>query len=253
MLVTGFRSFIIALQFLSRLPTPALSNVEDRDMGRSLFYYPLVGLVLGLLLLLVSVLLGQVLPATAASLQAALVLAVWVLLTGALHLDGLADSADAWLGGHGDRQRSLEIMKDPRCGPAAVVILVLLLLLKFAALEQLLQAQNHLSLVVAPLMARASLLLLFQTTPYVREQGLGSLLAQYYDNGVGGVILTGVVLALLVLLGWQGVVIVLLMIFIFLALRYLMLQRLGGFTGDTAGAQVEVMEMTVLAGMLLSV
>ena len=75
-------------------------------------------------------------------LQAALLLALWVALTGALHLDGLADSADAWLGGFGDPARTLEIMKDPRSGPVAVVVLVLLLLLKFSALLVVLQAQQ---------------------------------------------------------------------------------------------------------------
>jgi adenosylcobinamide-GDP ribazoletransferase len=67
-------------------------------------------------------------------LHAALLLTVWVLLSGGLHLDGLADSADAWLGGFGDRERTLTIMKDPRSGPIAVVVLVLVLLLKFCAL-----------------------------------------------------------------------------------------------------------------------
>ncbi|PWQ89005.1 adenosylcobinamide-GDP ribazoletransferase, partial [Enterococcus faecium] len=88
------------------------------------------GLLFGLLLWLAS----HLLQGTPSPLHAALLLTLWVLLSGALHLDGLADSADAWLGGFGDRERTLRIMKDPRSGPIAVVTLVLVLLLKFCAL-----------------------------------------------------------------------------------------------------------------------
>ena len=81
--------------------------------------------------------------------------------TGALHLDGLADSADAWLGGFGDPARTLEIMKDRAQRPVAVVVLVIMLLLKFSALLVVLQAQQPSALVLAPLLGRAALLALF--------------------------------------------------------------------------------------------
>ena len=70
-----------------------------------------------------------------------MLLAVWVLLTGALHLDGVADCADAWVGGFGDREKTFQILKDPRSGPIAVVVLVLVLLVKWAALEVLLGSE----------------------------------------------------------------------------------------------------------------
>lgn len=122
--------FWIALQFLSSLPVSLPGMPAPREVGRSLLYYPLVGLLFGLLLWLAS----HLLQGTPSPLHAALLLTLWVLLSGALHLDGLADSADAWLGGFGDRERTLRIMKDPRSGPIAVVTLVLVLLLKFCAL-----------------------------------------------------------------------------------------------------------------------
>src|SRR5690606_7673193 len=125
---------LIALQFLTRLPVRLPGMPEAQQIGRSLLWYPLVGLLLGGLLLALHGLLG----ATPALLQAAILLAVWAGLSGGLHLDGLADSADAWVGGLGDRERTLAIMKDPRSGPIAVVVLLLVLLLKFAALAVLL-------------------------------------------------------------------------------------------------------------------
>jgi adenosylcobinamide-GDP ribazoletransferase len=122
--------FWIALQFLSSLPVSLPGMPTPAQMGVRCCSIPLVGLAVR-----PAAVAGQ--PPAAGrggALQAALLLALWVLLSGALHLDGLADSADAWLGGFGDRERTLQIMKDPRSGPIAVVTLVLVLLLKFCAL-----------------------------------------------------------------------------------------------------------------------
>ena len=118
-------AFWIALQFLSSLPVRLPGMPEPRQVGRSLLCYPLVGLLFGLLLWLAN----HLLYGAPTALHAAMLLTLWVLLSGALHLDGLADSADAWLGGFGDRERTLQIMKDPRSGPIAVVTLGLVLLL----------------------------------------------------------------------------------------------------------------------------
>src|SRR5690606_32208859 len=116
-------------------------------LGRSLLFYPLVGGLFGVLLLAFNALLDG----APLMLHAALLLTAWVLLSGGLHLDGLADSADAWLGGFGDRERTLTIMKDPRSGPIAVVTLVLVLLLKFSALLALIENNQPLGLLLAPL------------------------------------------------------------------------------------------------------
>lgn len=94
--------FWIALQFLSSLPVTLPGMPPPPAMGRSLLCYPVVGLLFGALLWLLHLALGSAPP----MLQAALLLSAWVLLSGALHLDGLADSADAWLGGFGDRART---------------------------------------------------------------------------------------------------------------------------------------------------
>lgn len=179
--------FWIALQFLSSLPVSLPGMPEPRELGRSLLFYPLVGLLFGLLLWLASLLL----QGTPAPLHAALLLTVWVLLSGALHLDGLADSADAWLGGFGDRERTLQIMKDPRSGPIAVVTLVLVLLLKFCALWVLVEQGIGAQLLLAPLIGRAAMLGLFLCTPYVRPGGLGQALAEHLPRRAAGWVLLG--------------------------------------------------------------
>ena len=118
-------SFALAVQFLTRIRLTPELPFSDLRAGQSVLFYPLVGLLIGLILLLSSYLLmGQT-----AALSAAIILTVWVLLTGGLHLDGLADSSDAWAGGLADKERSLAIMKDPSAGPIAVVILILLVTL----------------------------------------------------------------------------------------------------------------------------
>ncbi|WP_054890940.1 adenosylcobinamide-GDP ribazoletransferase [Pseudomonas parafulva] len=240
--------FWIALQFLSSLPVSLPGMPEPRQMGRSLLFYPAVGLLFGLLLWAASALLQGV----AAPLQAALLLTLWVLLSGALHLDGLADSADAWLGGFGDRERTLQIMKDPRSGPIAVVTLVLVLLLKFCALWVLVERGVGAWLVLAPVVGRAAMLGLFLCTPYVRAGGLGSALAEHLPRRAAGWVLLGSALACLVLGGWLALWLLLVAALVFAFLRRQMCRRLGGTTGDTAGALLELLELTVVVGLALS-
>lgn len=237
--------FWIALQFLSSLPVTLPGMPAPREVGRSLLYYPLVGLLFGLMLWLAS----HLLQAVPAPLHAALLLSLWVLLSGALHLDGLADSADAWLGGFGDRERTLQIMKDPRSGPVAIVTLVLVLLLKFCALWVLVEQGAGAVLLLAPVIGRAAMLGLFLSTPYVRPGGLGQALAQHLPRRAAmGVVLVCTAVGLL-MAGWA----VVLALGTFVALRRLMCQRLGGTTGDTAGAMLELLELALVIGLALSI
>lgn len=237
-------ALLIALQFLTRLPVSLPGMPAPEQMGRSLLWYPTAGLLLGLLLWGGHLLLGQ----TSALLQAAIILALWVALSGGLHLDGLADTADAWVGGFGDRERTLTIMKDPRSGPIAVVTLVLVLLLKFAALLALIEQGHTLALIIVPVLGRAALLGLFLTTPYVRAGGLGQALADHLPRRAGWWVLGLSALGCVFIAGFGAVLISLVG---FVWLRRLMMRRLGGTTGDTAGALLELLEMGVLVGLAL--
>ena len=237
----------IALQFLSSLPIRLPGMPEPQQLGRSLLFYPLVGLLFGVILWVFNL----VLAGAPLLLHAALLLTVWVLLSGALHLDGLADSADAWLGGFGDRERTLTIMKDPRSGPIAVVTLVLVLLLKFCALLALIEQGDAVMLIIVPLLGRAALLGLFLTTPYVRAGGLGQALADHLPRRAGWWVLGASVLACLLIAGVKAIVALVVAFVGFVWLRRVMMRRLGGTTGDTAGALLELLEMVVLVGVVL--
>lgn len=244
------RPLALALQLLTRLPVPTLTAPpQPWELGQSVLFFPLVGLLIGALLLGLHTTLGWADP----GVVAALVLAIWVLLTGGLHLDGLADTADAWIGGQGDRDRTLAIMKDPRSGPAAISAVVLVLLNKFAALQMLLAGDAQYVLLLAPVWGRAMIVLLLVTTPYVRPDGLGSPYADTLPRWNSVFLVALVALATLVLLEWSGVLLVAVLGIGFLGLRYAWVTQLGGVTGDTLGATCELMEMLTLVTLTLLV
>lgn len=234
--------FWIALQFLSSLPIRLPGMPTHQESGRSLLFYPLVGLLFGVLLMAMD----HLLDGAPTLLHAALLLSAWVMLSGGLHLDGLADSADAWLGGFGDRERTLTIMKDPRSGPIAVVTLVVVLLLKYSAVVALIETHHGVGLLLAPVIGRAAMLALFLNTPYVRAGGLGQALADHLPRKSGMRVLAAVAVVCVLIGGGSAAWVLLVAAGGFFWLRRVMMQRLGGSTGDTAGAMLELLETLVL-------
>lgn len=237
-------AFFLALSLLTRISVPPLPSLSDQDFGRSSLAYPLVGLLIGIILGLPVWLLPQADPLV----LAAIVTALWAAITGGLHLDGVADGADAWLGGLGDLEKTHRILKDPLVGAAGAIALVIVLLLKFAALTVLIKHQLIGLIIFAPVLGRNFILLLFLTTEYVRASGLASTTVKTLpEKPAFGLVL--VVIGLASLWAWQGLALALIS---FWLLRRLMLQRLGGCTGDTAGACVEFGEAAWLIGIALS-
>lgn len=236
------RTLLAAIGFLTRVPVPP-RVFDGADTAAQLAWYPIVGWLIGAVLWGF----GWVLSSAPPLLASALLLLAWVALTGALHLDGLADSADAWVGGLGDRERTLAIMKDPRSGPMGVVAVVLVLLLKFAALASL--PHPGVALWLAPLLGRAVLTAAFVHTPYVRSGGLGSALVTAPRlASVAGIMLA---LVLCLFAGWPGFRALLAATLVFALWRLACMRRLGGMTGDTCGALAELVEAAVLVVLAL--
>lgn len=245
------RAMLVALQFLTRLPLRVEPPPEAREIGLSLACYPIVGLLLGVGLWGIALAVSR-LPAL---LGAAIVLTLWVAITGALHIDGLADTADAWVGGHGDRERTLSIMKDPRSGPIALAVVSCLLLLKFTALAALTAhssavpwRDSHLSAgcILPPLLARAAIPLLFAHTPYVRAQGIARDLSAHQSRGTGAFIAASSVFGALAVWRRPATLALGAAALAYLLIRRGLVRRLGGFTGDGAGALIEVIEASCL-------
>lgn len=236
-------SFWLALAFLTRLPVPERLDPSPSAIGRSLLYYPVVGAIIGLILALT-----HAAMATHSTVAAAMIVVLWAGLTGALHLDGLADSADAWIGGQGDRERSLAIMKDPRSGPAGVVAVTTVLLLKYSALAELPPDRSTSQLIWIPLLARSALLFWLISMPYLREKGLGGALL---DNMPRQAVMVTLGLTGALALPSLGLSLLLITFSACFLLRQLSLKRLGGCTGDTLGASLEILEALMLTGAVL--
>lgn len=236
--------FLIAVQFMTTIPIklPYLPSREQNAL--SMLFYPVIGLMIGGVLWLVASYVQ--LPMM---LLSCVVMVVWVWLTGGLHLDGLADTADAWVGGFGDRQRTLTIMKDPNTGAMGVMAIVLCLALKWAAVYCLLELDAVLALLFVPMLGRMSALALFATTPYVRQHGLGSAL-QDVPKYLLWLVMLGFGAAVFAL-SWQMAVVMIGVWAVMLAwLRWRFVGRIGGITGDTVGASIEVVEVAMLVAVV---
>lgn len=251
------RACLIAGRFLTRVPLPDPGPADAAILGRSALCYPLVGLLLGVglaaLWLALAALPGEVPPLA----FAAVLLSAWTWSTGGLHLDGLADCADAWVGGLGSRERTLALLKDPLTGSMGVVAIVLVLLVKYAALASLpIGPAGALILVLTPAIARTQLLALALTTASARPDGLGAALRQTLPRRAAQVVVVvGIGLLVLALaaagLWLAAVASVAAAAALFWLWRRSILQRIGGFTGDTAGALVELTEATLLLALVL--
>ena len=232
------KTFWLAIQFMSRLPTPQYESVSSEEIGRSIHYFPVVGLIIGAILILTAQV-GLWLPA---EITAALVLAMWAWVTGALHLDGVADTADGWLGGVGDHKRALEIMKDSRIGTGGGVALVIVLLLKWLALSYVIEAQLWLILFLTPVFARIASISLMPVTEYVSRQGIAEDMAEHLNPYV---IFAWLLIAAAMIL-WIEPLMLVFIVFVWWWMRWIMIKITGGMTGDTAGAMTEVIEVAVL-------
>ncbi|WP_028885965.1 adenosylcobinamide-GDP ribazoletransferase [Teredinibacter turnerae] len=243
------KAMLLAIGLLSQLPVARFLSPEDYSQAnrqRAVHYFAFTGLLLAVIIGSCSLVISSALPDLAAS---AIILLLWVLITGALHLDGLADCSDALAAGHRDRASVLTILKTPECGAMAVVALVLQLLLKLAFIHALL-SQFHVQLAVAIgcalVCARLWASLYMQTTPYAREQGLGIA-----GPGRPSTAIIVQCCALLTVSFWwlpAGFTAALFCVqaLVFFSWRQLWLNRINGYTGDCVGAMIELQETTIL-------
>jgi adenosylcobinamide-GDP ribazoletransferase len=237
------RELLVACRYLTVLPLP--SSRTAGDLGRAAGWFPLVGAVLGGLLAVWDVALGRLVPPL---LGAVAVIGLWALLTGGLHLDGLADAADGLGAGFG-RDEALAIMRDPRIGTYGVTAVTLVLGLKAAALAGLRPDLSWRAVGVAAVLGRLGPLLLARLCPPARAEGAGHAFALGVRNG--GVAL-GSLIALLValgLLGPWGIAPLAVTVTAAAGFAAYLPRRLGGLTGDCLGALVEVTEALCLAAV----
>ena len=236
------RLFMIAFQFLTIIPLPFAVRCDKEDLGRSTLFFPVVGLTLGGVLVGANWLMS---PWLARPLCDALLITQLTLITGALHLDGLADVCDG-LAARGSRERFLAVMKDSQVGAIGAVGLVLGLLLKWQALVAVPLDLKWQALLLFPALARFGQVLTLTGARHARQDGLGATFVQ----GAGKVpLLLAFAMASCAgyyLLGFKGIV-ALAAVCIFTVFGRMFFQRkLGGLTGDTIGCLSELNEILVL-------
>jgi adenosylcobinamide-GDP ribazoletransferase len=238
----------VALSCLTILPLGVTGARSEAQCGRSLRWFPVVGLLIGVILVGAGALAAPLLPPATV---AAWIVAVWVLVTGGLHLDGFADVCDGLYGGTTPAHR-LRIMKDPHLGTMAVVGLIILLLLKWTLVSSLPAAMIARALCVSPCLGRYAMVLLAATLPYAGES---TGLAAPFVRGASPsdlLIATGVALAASwFLFAWSGLTVGVSAIASTLVCRSVFQRALGGVTGDVLGAIGEVTEVLVLGGIVI--
>jgi len=233
-------AFWAAFQFLTILPPIIRRPFTKEEMGKSVGFYPVVGLALGGVLLGVDAALRLSLPTQVA---AVLVLAAWVVLTRGLHIDGFLDTCDGMFGGF-TPERRLEILRDSRVGAFGVTGGVLLLLAKYAALTTL--QDRTAALLLAPVFGRWAMSMAIVDFPYARKEGLGRDIKD--QAGWLQIVLAGcTALAAAWLIGRMPGLLAMASVGLVMFVLVIWVQRLiPGLTGDIYGAICELSELTVL-------
>jgi adenosylcobinamide-GDP ribazoletransferase len=237
-------SLILALRFLTIIPVPGQESAGPSALGRAAWWFPVVGLLLGIGLALVGRAADALFPPLVA---AALVVTGWKAVTGGIHLDGLADCLDGLVGPDPERRRA--IMRDSRIGVFGAAGLILLCLLAVTSLAALAASLRLRALVLAPVIGRvAPLLAGAWLAPATPGQGLGAAFAASLSRGAGPAhaVAAGALAAWL--LGVGGVAIAAVAWSLALLAAGFLGRRLGGLTGDVLGAVVEVAELGTLLG-----
>jgi adenosylcobinamide-GDP ribazoletransferase len=238
------KSFLAALGFLTRIPAGRASAAGAADVARSAGWFPLIGVLLGAICSLAAALLKDHLPL---GMVAVLLMLFDALATGALHFDGLADTADGFGGGR-TREDILRIMRDHATGSYGAVALIVIVAVKVTAYATLLNRSNWIpAMILTPALGRWSILLLTATLPYARQSssvidGMGKR-ALVWGTAV-------VIIALVAAKSVRGWIAIAAVLAVTSAFRFYCRRRIAGITGDALGANLELCESAVLVTFL---
>jgi adenosylcobinamide-GDP ribazoletransferase len=234
------RRLLVAFQFLTRLPTPPLKDVGPADFSRSSVFFPVVGGVVGVCVVL-GVMLGALINPAVAALGGVI---VWVAVTGGLHLDGLGDVADGFGAAHSDPDRFREVLRDPHVGSFAVIAITLQIATKLVLLASLALAGHLWPLALIPAWARWGALFWSRTLPPL-WRGAGESFSA--EIGWPSILLWGI--ALTVASAWAEPYLLAALIIV-PAAGLFWRWRLGGVSGDCLGASIELTESFLLLALL---
>jgi adenosylcobinamide-GDP ribazoletransferase len=242
-----FGPFFAGLAFLTILPVPRRWCGESRELERSIVWFPLIGLLIGGLIAGFDLGASALLPVLPASV---LTVIAMVAISGALHLDGLADTADGFLSSR-PRERILEIMRDSRVGPMGVLAIVGMLLLKVAAVASLAPAARFGAVLLMPLAGRMAPVLLMSTLGYVRENGLVTAFQRKRTFFAPLLTVASLAAAGFLAAGVAGLTAAAAAVGVTALFARWCRARIGGYTGDTLGAACELAEVVPALVLLM--
>lgn len=235
------RDFITGLQFLTRIHFIKETEWSAQSFGRSVKYFPLIGAIIGLCLVLTNFIGDRYVPL---HLQITLLLATELLITGGLHFDGFMDTMDGLFSGR-ERETMLQIMKDSHVGANGVMAFCMLMLLKWSVLLDISPAILPYALLAMPIVARFAMVIGITVFPYARPEGIGKLFAQY--AGKSSLAIAALLTIILIIpLGKQAYAGAAIGIAFALLFARFATNKLGGLTGDVYGAITELTEIVVL-------
>jgi len=251
------KALLVALQFLTPIPV-RLKSVEPKDLARSMRYFPLVGLVIGLFLVLVKTLAFGPLNFSA-MVTATLMLLTLTALSGGLHLDGLSDMCDGFYAGR-SREEIVKIMRDPHIGVMGAIGIFFILLIKWSVLASLplsMPYYSNITLILIPFLGRWAMVIAAAAGPYALVASDGTA-KPFVDNvtrkdAIISTVITLVVTLALSFISGNFVWLALMIVALLVVMAMVMTSRrvLGGITGDILGAVNEVTEVAVLFGAYL--
>lgn len=243
------KKIIYALRFMTVIPIPWKEDENLSEVARSLFLFPLAGLIIGISNLGIYILSRLMFSPF---LSAVLVTVWWIFVTGGLHLDGLADTADGVWGGT-TKERRLEIMKDSRIGAFGVLTLISFILLKTGTLNELFgfyDDNKYRALIIAPVLGRWVSVFSIYYFDSARNDGLGAFFKKYVSLKELLYALIFTVFITLVVGGLAGATALASVTVLAIVFSTFLSGKLGGLTGDTYGSMTEGAELITLLVML---
>ena len=247
-------TFINAIHFLTRIPTPANIEYSADRLAASTRYYPAAGILIGIAVAIIYWITSLALPPVVAALLST---GVGLLITGAFHEDGLADTFDG-IGGAFDRQRALEIMKDSRIGTFGTLAMMIVIGTKVAALASMPTTTAIAALIIAHALSRSAIVLTITTSKYASKEGLGSIFANRVNptNLIVALAISAIPLTIAALTQSLPIATIIFAIcgaiagYILIRLYYQ--PKLHGYTGDTLGATQQTVELAIYLAITAS-
>lgn len=239
------KQFLILIQFMTRIPVFVNVEYDEEKLGKSIKYFPLVGAVIGIFLFGINFLAGKVMGNR--QIIAVIIVVAEIFITGILHIDGLADTFDG-LFSYAKKERMLEIMKDSRIGTNGAVVLILYFITKIILLSEVKSEY----ILLYPIISRLSTSMNAGLGEYARKDGMSNGIIE--KNGPKEVVISVVITAVLsfLILKIKGLgVLAAAIVFILIFMRNVK-KKIGGITGDTMGASLELTSILILlTGVIL--